>query len=92
MAFGVVPIPTAVAGSPGTPGEIVDLADISAYPDSRPRGVSRAYAVKYLSPGASGELVPVAGTVLIPEGQAPAGGWRMLAFNHGTAGLGPDCI
>jgi Secretory lipase len=83
--------PTAVAAPSGPAGDIVDHTDITHRPDSRPRGIDRAYSVRYRSPNAAGELVPVLGTVLIPAGAAPAGGRPILAFNHGTTGLGADC-
>lgn len=38
----------------------------------------------------SGE-VPVSGVLYIPKGKAPAGGWPLLAWAHGTLGIADVC-
>lgn len=36
-------------------------------------------------------LVPVSGTLYLPQGTAPAGGWPLLAWAHGTLGVADAC-
>jgi len=40
----------------------------------------------YRSTDAQGRIVPVSGTVAIPQGEAPRGGWPVISWAHGTAG------
>jgi len=47
--------------------------------------------VLYRSTGAQGGIVPVSGTVSIPSGQPPRGGWPVITWTHGTTGLAPIC-
>jgi hypothetical protein len=34
---------------------------------------------------------PVSGTLYLPSGAAPSGGWPLLAWGHGTAGIADTC-
>lgn len=47
--------------------------------------------VLYRSTGAKGGSVAVSGTVSIPKGAAPQGGWPVIVWAHGTTGLAPEC-
>lgn len=47
--------------------------------------------VLYSSEGFAGEPVPVSGAVFIPKGEAPKGGWPVLAWAHGTVGVADIC-
>jgi alpha-beta hydrolase superfamily lysophospholipase len=55
------------------------------------RASSRALRIMYRSQGAGGRPVAVTGYLLIPRGHPPRGGWPLIAWAHGTAGVGPDC-
>jgi hypothetical protein len=35
--------------------------------------------------------IPVSGTLYLPSGAAPSGGWPLLAWGHGTAGVADIC-
>lgn len=35
--------------------------------------------------------IPVSGTLYLPSGDAPSGGWPLLAWGHGTAGVADAC-
>lgn len=52
---------------------------------------SRAHRVLYRSLGVDGSPVAVSGTVMVPQGRAPAGGWPILTWAHGTTGIADDC-
>lgn len=54
-------------------------------------GFSAAYRVLYRSTGQLGEPVAVGGMVFVPKGKAPEGGWPVVAWNHGTSGVGDQC-
>ncbi|HEX3670535.1 MAG TPA: lipase family protein [Candidatus Cybelea sp.] len=49
------------------------------------------YRVLYESTLPNGTLVAVSGTVAIPHGQPPGGGWPLISWAHGTTGNGPLC-
>jgi pimeloyl-ACP methyl ester carboxylesterase len=50
-----------------------------------------AYRVMYRSDGASGEAVAETAMVFVPEGPTPEGGWTVVAWAHGTSGVGDAC-
>ncbi|GAB19552.1 hypothetical protein GOEFS_091_00450 [Gordonia effusa NBRC 100432] len=70
-------------------GTVISSNEITAQPNSRIVNAQRVIAMTYLSEGPHGHLVPVRGSVSIPA--RPAAGWRLVAFGHGTTGLGDRC-
>lgn len=36
-------------------------------------------------------IVPVSGSLYLPKGEAPAGGWPLVAWAHGTVGVADSC-
>ena len=72
----------------GQPGDI-----IWSRPFAGPGG-SQGYQVLYLSETATGAPVAVSGVVVVPGANAPAapaGGRPVLAWAHGTTGMGDSC-
>ncbi len=51
----------------------------------------RAKRILYRSTGQTGNPITVSGMVFIPKGKAPAGGWPIVAWGHGTSGVGDAC-
>jgi hypothetical protein len=51
----------------------------------------RNYLVLYNSRSPDDSDVVVSGTVSIPAGNPPAGGWPLITWTHGTTGLAPRC-
>jgi pimeloyl-ACP methyl ester carboxylesterase len=47
--------------------------------------------VLYRSTGVDGTAVAVSGTVSIPKGKAPKGGWPVITYGHGTTGIADAC-
>jgi len=47
--------------------------------------------VLYHTTSVTGADVAVSGTVSIPKGVAPKGGWPVISWTHGTTGNGPQC-
>ena len=52
---------------------------------------ARNYLVHYNSRGPDGSDVVVSGTIAIPAGNPPAGGWPIITWTHGTTGFAPEC-
>ncbi len=50
-----------------------------------------ATRILYHSLDADGRDVATSGFVLVPAGVAPQGGWPVIAFAHGTSGVGRQC-
>jgi Secretory lipase len=74
---------SAVAGSPGSVirSEPLDFA---------PAG-SLGWRLLFRSEDAAGRPTVSSGMVFAPDGPAPAGGRPVLAWAHGTVGMGPAC-
>ena|SRR5579883_233251 len=49
------------------------------------------YRVLYQTQSPSGAMVAVSGTVAVPHGVAPARGWPLISWAHGTVGNAPQC-
>ncbi len=79
-----------VAAAPGRAGDLVSVTDITDRPDAKVKGAGKVYLITYLSPDHTGKLIAVRGTVMVP-GKPRTGGWRIVGYAHGTAGLGDQC-
>ena len=51
----------------------------------------RNLLVLYQSQKADGTPIAVSGTLSIPSGTPPAGGWPLITWTHGTTGIAPAC-
>jgi dienelactone hydrolase len=54
-------------------------------------GTERAFKLRYVTTDAFGDRVPSTGTVFVPKGRAPQGGWPVISWAHGTSGIGDAC-
>lgn len=52
---------------------------------------ARNLLVLYHSRGIDGRDIAVSGTIAIPAGEPPTGGWPLTSWGHGTTGIGPAC-
>ena len=52
------------------------------------KSASRNYRIFYHSESPDGRNVVVSGTVAIPAGNPPSGGWPLITWTHGTTGIG----
>ncbi|WP_458690636.1 lipase family protein [Nocardia tengchongensis] len=85
-ASALLTLPTATAHAE-TAGAVIDTtAQAPGW-----RGLSNGYTVDYWTTRSNGEPVQASGALVVPEGPAPAGGWPIMAYDHGTSGLGPAC-
>lgn len=54
-------------------------------------GAGPAYRIHYATPNQHGAMATSTAVVYLPKGTAPKGGWPVVAWAHGTVGLGDDC-
>ncbi|MGW6725336.1 alpha/beta hydrolase [Nocardia sp. NPDC055029] len=82
-------VPAAAGAQPGAAGTVVGVEALSAaatLPAS-----ARAERLIYRSTSTGDQLTTTSAAVYFPAGTAPAGGWPVIAWAHGTVGLGDDC-
>lgn len=68
----------------GAPGELIDVEPLAL-------DTGEGARILYHSTSAIGENVAVSGFVRLPAGEPPADGWPLIAWAHGTTGLGDTC-
>lgn len=87
------PQPIEGADLSGTgPGSLVSAMTMPEFARSPQGSVLNSARVVYRSTnGDSGEPTVVSGAVFTPAGAAPAGGWPVVAFGHGTLGIDEPC-
>lgn len=86
-----VPIQSAELGGSG-PGSLVSAVTMPALSATPEGGTMRAARITYRSTsGDTGAETVVTGSVFVPYGEAPEGGWPVVSFGHGTTGLDEPC-
>ncbi|MFZ2512138.1 MAG: lipase family protein [Gordonia sp. (in: high G+C Gram-positive bacteria)] len=86
LVSGLTGAPAAAAGGDG---QAVSSRELPA--SMLPSGAARAVKVRYLTRNQSGQRVEGDGVVYYPHGAAPAGGWKVVSWAHGTSGIAPKC-
>jgi hypothetical protein len=56
-----------------------------------PGTTSRAFKLTYATTDARGRRALSTGTLFVPRGRTPRGGWPVISWSHGTSGLGDRC-
>ena len=69
------------------PGTLVRSEPATEY--ALPPGVTEVRILYHTR--TAGNVDAVAAVVLVPYGQAPPGGWSLLAWSHGTSGVAREC-
>ena len=72
----------------GRPGALIATSD--AGPDPVVAGADRRLLL-YRSSNAAGHAEAVSAVLFMPRGRAPAGGWPVIAWAHGTTGIADRC-
>ena len=72
----------------GEPGDL--LAATTEEPSEHLAGAERTQLL-YLSEDTQGDPVAVSGVLLVPQGDAPEGGWPLISWGHGTTGVADVC-
>ena len=76
--------------APDKPGAVVSAAPLK----QRlwiPKTTRAAFRLKYVTTNARGERALSTGTMFLPKGTPPRGGWPVVSWAHGTSGLGDRC-
>lgn len=85
LALAASPL-VAMAAEPG------DLLSAAPYRASWvPSKAAQAYKLAYRTPDHHGRLAEATGLVYLPAGPAPAGGWPVVSWAHGTQGIADHC-
>ncbi|PWV73550.1 alpha/beta hydrolase [Nocardia neocaledoniensis] len=81
-------VPTAASAQPGA-GSVVGVEALATA--ATPPGSARAERLIYRSTTVGDQPTTTSAAVYFPAGPAPEGGWPVIAWAHGTVGLGDDC-
>lgn len=74
------------------PGSLVSAMTIPLLTERITETGARSARVVYRSTeGDTGSPTVVSGTVFVPEGEPPEGGWPVIAYGHGATGVNPEC-
>ncbi|MCX4097163.1 lipase family protein [Nocardia sp. alder85J] len=76
--------PAVAAPIAGTATAIVPQADDW-------HGLPGGSIIDYWTTTGDGKPVQASGALFLPAGPAPAGGWPIAAYDHGTSGMGQNC-
>lgn len=72
-------------------GDFVWWRPETATNNMRLAGNVRNYLVLYRSTGIDGKPVAESGSLALPNGKAPKGGWPVITWAHGSTGLADQC-
>ncbi|MGB3773090.1 MAG: lipase family protein [Rhodococcus sp. (in: high G+C Gram-positive bacteria)] len=56
-----------------------------------PAGAAESYLVRYTTLRTADKVGESTGTVFVPAGEPPAGGWPVISYAHGTTGVDDAC-
>jgi hypothetical protein len=86
------PVPVETADLSGTgPGSLVSAMTMPAFSREEPAYRMNAARVVYRSTSGDGQATEVSGSVFVPRGDPPPGGWPVVSFGHGTTGIDESC-
>ncbi|WP_418345609.1 lipase family protein [Rhodococcus pyridinivorans] len=80
------PVASSTAPAPGSVVSQQPLPDELSVP-----GAATAIKLEYATEWRSGEPTVATGALFLPGRDAPEGGWPVIAWAHGTTGVGDDC-
>lgn len=73
-------------------GSIVGVERVSNQSPPLAQTTATQYRVVYRSAsGIDGTTRDVSGSIFVPPGAPPDGGWPVIAYGHGTTGIGNEC-
>ncbi|AYF73857.1 alpha/beta hydrolase [Nocardia yunnanensis] len=79
------------AAAPAAPGALLSKRPLEHLDSGLAGAAASATYVRYESTSPAGKPIEVSGAVFLPKGDAPAGGWPVVAFAHGTSGVANKC-
>jgi pimeloyl-ACP methyl ester carboxylesterase len=79
-------------GAGQEPGALANATTLPTVDRRLRAATSLAARIEYTSTsGVTGGTTQVTGTVFVPTGKPPNGGWPIVAYAHATTGIGPEC-
>lgn len=75
---------------PSDPGILIDAVPL-AENLRMPAGGETQQRIVYSTIDQHGEIAASTAAVFLPQGTAPEGGWPVIAWAHGTTGMGDNC-
>jgi pimeloyl-ACP methyl ester carboxylesterase len=72
-------------------GTIIAASDLMAIDPGLQSATALAKRITYISRSAEDARTHVTGSVFVPKGKPPEGGWQIVVFGHPAAGTSPDC-
>ena len=84
-----IAVAAAVPASAAAHGELLSSAPLTG--PAVLTGAAENRYVTYATDGIGGKPVAVSGTIAIPKGTPPAGGWPVVSWAHGTTGIADQC-
>src|SRR5690349_23391929 len=81
---------TQAVAAPSRPGTVVESARLR-HDLWIPKATSRAWRLTYVTRDSHGARALSTGTVFVPFGTPPKGGWPVVSWAHAISGLGDDC-
>ncbi len=86
------PLPSIAQEARGQRGTIVSSRQVAELSPPLSAAGATKFTVAYRSvSGIDGAERDVSGTILVPPGQPPSGGWPVIAYGHGGSGIGTEC-
>lgn len=79
----------AYAGAIPAEGDLITAVPLD--PALSVTGAADAFRILYATPDQHDRPAVSTAAVFVPHGAPPAGGWPVIAWAHGTVGLGDDC-
>jgi acetyl esterase/lipase len=88
-AASLLTIPAATAEPADGQGTVVSTAPLAAV--ATPPAAVNSTRILYRTSTANDVPTEASAAVYFPQGEPPAGGWPVIAWAHGTVGLGDNC-
>lgn len=85
------------SGNTEKPFQYVNYVAESGYINSQNEPIdilenaSSISVMKYKMPNVSGQNAEATALIMYPKGEVPAGGWKVVVWEHGTLGVGDSC-
>lgn len=76
---------------PSQPGVMLRTEPIAVQPELNAAGVAQRILYTSTDVRWKAGIVPVSGTLYLPRGTPPTGGWPLVAWAHGTLGVADVC-
>lgn len=87
LAIGLLAL--TVAARAAQPGDLISATPLQA--PWVPSQAAQTYRLLYRTPNHHGTLEQGTGLLYLPHGPAPAGGWPVVSWSHGTQGIADHC-